>query len=41
MLAGRLAGADQWASWRWDPAWPPPCLPQREEAGPGAVAASW
>ncbi|MER8073072.1 DUF402 domain-containing protein [Streptomyces sp. NPDC094034] len=39
--AGPFADADRWASWRWDPAWPPPCLPQREEAGPGPVAVSW
>ena len=30
MLEGRtdfFADAGTWAAWRWDPAWPPPCLP--------------
>ncbi|MCM2416661.1 DUF402 domain-containing protein [Streptomyces sp. RKAG293] len=33
--AGPFADADRWAAWRWNPAWPPPCLPHREGAGPG------
>ncbi|MFE9399870.1 DUF402 domain-containing protein [Streptomyces flavidovirens] len=28
--AGPFADIDQWAAWRWNPAWSPPCLPQRE-----------
>lgn len=31
---GPFADADRWASWRWNPAWPMSCLPQRE--GPAA-----
>ncbi|MGP3635338.1 DUF402 domain-containing protein [Streptomyces sp. 24-1644] len=38
--AGPFADAHRWAAWRWEPAWPAPRLPQREEAGPEAVAAS-
>lgn len=30
--AGPFADADQWAAWRWNTAWPPPCLPQCEGA---------
>ncbi|WP_435972193.1 hypothetical protein [Streptomyces sp. Qhu_M48] len=37
---GPFADADRWASWRWNPVWSPPRLPQREEAGPETVAAS-
>jgi hypothetical protein len=38
--AGPFADADRWAAWRWELAWPAPCLPRREGADPGAVAAS-
>ncbi|AWZ10681.1 hypothetical protein DRB96_32895 [Streptomyces sp. ICC1] len=34
--AGPFADADRCAAWRWNPAWPTPRLPQREEAGPGS-----
>lgn len=35
MLANRrgpFADAAAWTSWRWDPAWPAPCLPQPDSA---------
>ncbi|WP_406326038.1 DUF402 domain-containing protein [Streptomyces niveus] len=32
-LSGVFAQAQRWSSWRWEPAWPTPCLPQ------GATAA--
>ncbi|MEV8398427.1 DUF402 domain-containing protein [Streptomyces niveus] len=27
-LSGVFAQAQRWSSWRWEPAWPTPCLPQ-------------
>ncbi|MFE4800369.1 DUF402 domain-containing protein [Streptomyces sp. NPDC056708] len=32
--AGPFADADRWASWRWNPAWPSPCLPRVREPAP-------
>ncbi|MGW8569871.1 hypothetical protein [Streptomyces niveus] len=32
-LSGVFAQAQRWSSWRWEPAWPTPCLP------PGATTA--
>ncbi|MFH8295368.1 DUF402 domain-containing protein [Streptomyces sp. NPDC018059] len=26
--SGPFANAERWAAWRWEPAWPAPCLPQ-------------
>ncbi|MGW6310719.1 DUF402 domain-containing protein, partial [Streptomyces niveus] len=26
--SGVFAQAQRWSSWRWEPAWPTPCLPQ-------------
>ncbi|WP_406500001.1 hypothetical protein OG936_36180 [Streptomyces sp. NBC_00846] len=35
--SGPFEAAAEWRSWRWNPAWPMPCLPRRTEA-PGPAS---